>query len=142
MCPLFCGQYFIDTKDYSVIIYLTMEFRFYKRCHLLLLEKSRKQNVTGNTVRARANAFCLKKPSRFQKGRKATGLRLSRDRQGHPTDLFFGIFSLLYGFHEGFEHVLGWGFGLAGIYVIGEAFLFAAALRRARRTGILNKLSE
>jgi ABC-2 type transport system permease protein len=62
--------------------------------------------------------------------------------QAIPLTYFLAYFRSFYGFNEGFKNVLGWGFGLAGLYVVVEAFLFKAVLQRARRTGVLIKLSE
>ncbi|OGP88311.1 MAG: ABC transporter [Deltaproteobacteria bacterium RBG_16_47_11] len=62
--------------------------------------------------------------------------------QAIPLTYFLAYFRSFYGFDEGFKNVLGWGFGLAGLYVILEAILFKAVLQRARRTGALIKLSE
>jgi ABC-2 type transport system permease protein len=62
--------------------------------------------------------------------------------QAIPLTYFLAYFRSFYGFDEGFKNVLGWGFGLAGLYVVIEVFLFKAVLHRARRTGMLLKLSE
>jgi len=62
--------------------------------------------------------------------------------QAIPLTYFLAYFRSFYGFNEGFKNVLGWGFGLAGLYVVVEVFLFKAVLQRARRTGALIKLSE
>src|SRR4030042_638936 len=62
--------------------------------------------------------------------------------QAIPLTYFLAYFRSFYGFSEGFNNVLVWGFGLAGLYVVVEAFLFKAVLQRARRTGVLIKLSE
>ncbi|MGA2467505.1 MAG: ABC transporter permease [Thermodesulfobacteriota bacterium] len=62
--------------------------------------------------------------------------------QAIPLTYFLAYFRSFYGFNEGFKNVLAWGFGLAGLYVVVEAFLFKAVLQRARRTGVLIKLSE
>jgi ABC-2 type transport system permease protein len=62
--------------------------------------------------------------------------------QAIPLTYFLAYFRSFYGFDEGFKNVLGWGFGLAGLYVVVEAFVFRAGLQRARRTGVLIKLSE
>jgi ABC-2 type transport system permease protein len=59
-----------------------------------------------------------------------------------PLTYFLAYFRSFYGFNEGFKNVLAWGFGLSGFYIIVEAFLFNAVLQRARRTGVLIKLSE
>jgi ABC-2 type transport system permease protein len=62
--------------------------------------------------------------------------------QAIPLTYFLAYFRSFYGFNEGFKNVLAWGFGLAGLYVVVEAILFKAVLHRARRTGVLNRLSE
>jgi ABC-2 type transport system permease protein len=62
--------------------------------------------------------------------------------QAIPLTYFLAYFRSFYGFNEGFKNVLGWGFGLAGLYVVVEVFLFKVVLHRARRTGMLLKLSE
>jgi len=62
--------------------------------------------------------------------------------QAIPLTYFLAYFRSFYGFDEGFTNVLGWGFGLAGLYVVVEALLFKAVLHRARKNGILLKLSE
>ena len=62
--------------------------------------------------------------------------------QAIPLTYFLAYFRSFYGFNEGFKNVLAWGFGLSGIYIIMEAFLFKAVLQRARKTGALIKLSE
>ena len=65
-----------------------------------------------------------------------------RDRTGHSLDLLFWSTSgRSMGFREK-QRLLGWGFGLTGLYLVLEAFLFRAVLRRARRVGTLIKLSE
>ena len=62
--------------------------------------------------------------------------------QAIPLTYFLAYFRSFYGFNEGLKNVLGWGFGLVGLYVVVEVFLFKAVLQRARRTGMLLKLSE
>ncbi|MFB3884173.1 MAG: ABC transporter permease [Thermodesulfobacteriota bacterium] len=62
--------------------------------------------------------------------------------QAIPLTYFLAYFRSFYGFDEGFRNVLGWGFGLAGFYVVVELFLLRVVLQRARRTGALIKLSE
>ena len=59
-----------------------------------------------------------------------------------PLTYFLEYFRSFYGFEGGFRNLLAWGFGLAGLYLILEAFLFKVVLHRARRTGLLLKLSE
>jgi ABC-2 type transport system permease protein len=60
-----------------------------------------------------------------------------------PLTYFLEYFRSFYGFHETTTRgVLVWGFGLIGLYLVLEAFLFKAVLHRARRTGVLIKLSE
>jgi ABC-2 type transport system permease protein len=62
--------------------------------------------------------------------------------QAIPLTYFLEYFRSFYGFHGGLRNILGWGFGLVGIYLIIEAILFKAVLHRARKTGVLIKLSE
>ncbi len=62
--------------------------------------------------------------------------------QAIPLTYFLAYFRSFYGFDEGFKNVLGWGFGLAGLYVVVEVLLFKAVVHRARKTGMLLKLSE
>jgi ABC-2 type transport system permease protein len=62
--------------------------------------------------------------------------------QAIPLTYFLAYFRSFYGFDEGLKNVLGWGFGLAGLYIVVEATLFRVVLHRARRTGLLIKLSE
>ena len=58
-----------------------------------------------------------------------------------PLTYFLEYFRSFYGFHHG-GNLLGWGFGQIGVYLVLEAVLFKIVLHRARRTGILIKLSE
>jgi ABC-2 type transport system permease protein len=62
--------------------------------------------------------------------------------QAIPLTYFLAYFRSFYGFDEGLRNVLGWGFGLAVVYLLAEAYLFRVVLHRARRTGLLIKLSE
>jgi ABC-2 type transport system permease protein len=62
--------------------------------------------------------------------------------QAIPLTYFLAYFRSFYGFDEGFHHVLAWGFGLSLFYVALEMILFKIVLQRARRTGLLLKLSE
>ena len=59
-----------------------------------------------------------------------------------PLTYLLAYFRSFYGFSEEIQNALGWGFGLIGFYVIVEAILFKAVLQRARKTGVLLKLSE
>ena len=59
-----------------------------------------------------------------------------------PLTYFLADFRSFYGFQEQFRNALGWGFGLIGCYAITEAILFKTVLHRARKTGVLLKLSE
>ena len=59
-----------------------------------------------------------------------------------PLTYFLEYFRSFYGFSGPHRAVLVWGFGLAGLYLVLEGFLFRAVLHRARKTGILIKLSE
>lgn len=58
-----------------------------------------------------------------------------------PLTYFLEYFRSFYGFHHG-GSLLGWGFGQIGVYLVLEAVIFKIVLHRARRTGILIKLSE
>ena len=58
-----------------------------------------------------------------------------------PLTYFLEYFRSYYGFKGG-ENLLAWGFGQVGGYLIIEAVLFKIVLHRARRTGVLIKLSE
>ena len=62
--------------------------------------------------------------------------------QAIPLTYFLAYFRSFSGFDEGFKNVLAGGFGLSSLYVVVEALLFEVVLQRARRTGILIKLSE
>ncbi len=59
-----------------------------------------------------------------------------------PLTYFLEYFRSFYGFEPGFKNVLAWGFGLGGVYLILEVFLFKASVHHARKTGMLIKLSE
>lgn len=59
-----------------------------------------------------------------------------------PLTYFLEYFRSFYGFEVNLKNILIWGFGLALVYLFIEAFLFYVVLKRARRTGILLKLSE
>ena len=61
--------------------------------------------------------------------------------RGIPLTYFLEYFRSFYGFHGG-GNLLGWGFGQIGLYLVIEAVLLKIVLHRARRTGILIKLSE
>jgi ABC-2 type transport system permease protein len=61
---------------------------------------------------------------------------------GIPLTYFLDVFRAGYGFPLEFEHALTTGFGLALAYVVLAHWALAAAVRRARRTGLLLKLSE
>jgi ABC-2 type transport system permease protein len=61
--------------------------------------------------------------------------------RGIPLTYFLEYFRSFYGFHDG-GNLLGWGFGQIGLYLVIEAVLLKIVLHRARRTGILIKLSE
>jgi len=62
--------------------------------------------------------------------------------QAIPLTYFLEYFRSFFGFHEGNENGLGWGFGLTGLYLVLEALLLKSVLHRARKTGTLIKLSE
>ena len=59
-----------------------------------------------------------------------------------PLTYFLEFFRTFYGYPGELKNLLGWGFGLTGLYLIVEAILFRVVLRRARRIGTLIKLSE
>lgn len=59
-----------------------------------------------------------------------------------PLTYFLEYFRSFYGFHSELVNRMGWGFGLIGLYVMLEAAVFKAVLHRARKTGLLIKLSE
>ncbi|MGQ9509073.1 MAG: ABC transporter permease [Thermodesulfobacteriota bacterium] len=67
---------------------------------------------------------------------------LSEIAKAIPLTYFLAYFRSFYGFEEGFKNLLGWGFGLAGFYLILEIILFRLVLHRAKKTGMLLKLSE
>jgi ABC-2 type transport system permease protein len=59
-----------------------------------------------------------------------------------PLTYFLEFFRKFYGFQGEATNLLSWGFGLSILYLLLEAVLFRAVLRRARRVGTLIKLSE
>ncbi len=59
-----------------------------------------------------------------------------------PVTYFLEYFRIFYGFGPTSSHVLLKGYALVLAYLTLEIFLMKAALRRAKRTGILIKLSE
>ncbi len=59
-----------------------------------------------------------------------------------PLTYFLEYFRSFYGFEEEIGNLLFWGFLLAGLYLLIEGILFKIVLHRARRTGLLLKLSE
>jgi ABC-2 type transport system permease protein len=62
--------------------------------------------------------------------------------QAIPLTYFLEYFRSFYGFDGEVKSFLSRGFGLTGLYLAVEAFLFKAVLYRARKNGILIKLSE
>jgi ABC-2 type transport system permease protein len=62
--------------------------------------------------------------------------------QAIPLTYFLEYFRSFYGFKSEFKHLLAWGFGLTGLYLVMEAFLLKISLQRARRIGIFIKFSE
>ena len=58
-----------------------------------------------------------------------------------PLTYFLEYFRSFYGFSSE-RNLLWWGFGEVGVYLAIEAVLFKIVLYRARRTGVLIKLSE
>ncbi|MCJ7596047.1 MAG: ABC transporter permease [Desulfobacterales bacterium] len=59
-----------------------------------------------------------------------------------PLTYFLEYFRGFYGFDPTFSHVLAKGYAMGLSYLCLEVFLMRAALRRAKRTGMLLKLSE
>ena len=66
---------------------------------------------------------------------------LPKIAQAIPLTYFLEYFRSFYGFKSG-GNLLGWGFGQIGVYLLIEALFFKIVLHRARRTGVLIKLSE
>jgi len=59
-----------------------------------------------------------------------------------PLTYFLEYFRHFYGFPPIFSHVLLKGYALVFVYLVLEVYLMRAALNRAKRTGLLLKLSE
>jgi ABC-2 type transport system permease protein len=59
-----------------------------------------------------------------------------------PLTYFLEYFRHFYGFTPTLSHVLARGYVMVLVYLCLEVFLMKAALRRAKRKGILLKLSE
>jgi ABC-2 type transport system permease protein len=59
-----------------------------------------------------------------------------------PLTYFLEYFRLFYGFPPLFSHVLLKGYVMVIAYLVIEIFAMKAALHRAKRTGLLLKLSE
>jgi ABC-2 type transport system permease protein len=60
-----------------------------------------------------------------------------------PLTYFLEYYRSFYGFPGSAGGAgLAWGFGLVGVYLVIEAYLFKLVLHRARKTGVLIKLSE
>jgi ABC-2 type transport system permease protein len=59
-----------------------------------------------------------------------------------PVTYFLEYFRYFYGFEPTFAHVLAKGYGMVLVYLSLEILLMKLALQRARRTGILLRLSE
>jgi ABC-2 type transport system permease protein len=59
-----------------------------------------------------------------------------------PLTYFLDYFRHFYGFKPTFSHVLAKGFILVFVYLFLEIILMKAALRKAKKTGLLLKLSE
>lgn len=59
-----------------------------------------------------------------------------------PLTYFLEYFRSFYGFERSFTDILGWGFGLAGFYLVLEAIFFKAVVHQARKRGTFIKLSE
>jgi ABC-2 type transport system permease protein len=59
-----------------------------------------------------------------------------------PLTYFLEYFRHFYGFQPTFTHVLARGYGLVVAYLFLEIYLIKVALRRAKKTGLLLRLSE
>ena len=59
-----------------------------------------------------------------------------------PLTYFLEYFRLFYGFPPIFSHILLKGYGIVVAYLLIEVFAMKAALLRAKRTGLLFKLTE
>jgi len=59
-----------------------------------------------------------------------------------PLTYLLEYFRSFYGFPSNSGNALAWAYGLIALYVVIEALLFKIVLRRAKRTGILLRLSE
>ena len=59
-----------------------------------------------------------------------------------PLTYFLEYFRHFYGFQPTFTHVLARGYVLVVTYLLLEFYLMKVALRRAKKTGLLLKLSE
>jgi len=59
-----------------------------------------------------------------------------------PVTYFLEYFRHFYGFEPTFSHALAKGYGTVFVYLTVEIFLMKAAVMRAKRTGMLLKLSE
>ena len=66
---------------------------------------------------------------------------LSEIAKAIPLTYFLEYFRSFYGFNSG-RNLLGWGYSQIGVYLAIEAVLFKIVLHRARKTGVLIKLSE
>lgn len=62
--------------------------------------------------------------------------------EGIPLTYFLEYFRLFYGFQPNFSHPLAKGFILVFLYLVVEVMLMKAAIRRAKKAGLLLKLSE
>jgi ABC-2 type transport system permease protein len=59
-----------------------------------------------------------------------------------PLTYFLEYFRLFYGFPPISSHVLAKGYGMVIVYLVIEVLAMKMALQRAKRTGLLLKLSE
>ena len=59
-----------------------------------------------------------------------------------PLTFFLEYYRSFYGFKPAFSHVLAKGYLLLAIYLVSEIVLMKIALKRAKRTGMLLRLSE
>jgi ABC-2 type transport system permease protein len=59
-----------------------------------------------------------------------------------PLTYFLDAYRAHYGFPSEFSHPLAWGMALAALYVVLSHWALVSAVRSARRTGLLLKMSE
>jgi ABC-2 type transport system permease protein len=59
-----------------------------------------------------------------------------------PLTYFLDAYRAHFGFASEFSHPLATGFALSAVYALLAHWVFRAAVERARRTGLLLKMSE